>query len=262
MRSATVPDVVRQQLDAFRKPPERASSSEQNHRFGFVPLEPLRKNGGTTDQRIRALDAELPDASLDAVFTDPPYFGNVQYGELMDFCYVWLRKLVGSGAEGFGSPSTRSPGELTGNATQARELVHFTEGLSTVYLKMARALKPSAPLAFTYHHNKIEAYHAIGVAILDAGLLCTASIPCPAEMGGSSRPIIAVHKWFARRPGTLFRGLISSRTMKSRRAMKLTACTAGVTAITASCLLPFHADGCGILISSTRSPNGDHAQIL
>lgn len=33
--------------------------------------------------------------SLDAVFTDPPYFGNVQYAELMDFCYVWLRKLIG-----------------------------------------------------------------------------------------------------------------------------------------------------------------------
>ena len=50
---------------------------------------------------------------------------------------------------------------------------------------MARALKPGAPLAFTFHHNKIEPYHAIGVAILDAGLVCSASIPCPAEMGGS-----------------------------------------------------------------------------
>jgi hypothetical protein len=50
---------------------------------------------------------------------------------------------------------------------------------------MARALKPGAPLAFTYHHNRIEAYHAIAVAILDAGLTCTAALPCPAEMGGS-----------------------------------------------------------------------------
>ena len=50
---------------------------------------------------------------------------------------------------------------------------------------MARALKPGAPLVFTYHHNKLEAYYAIGVAILDAGLACTAALPCPAEMGGS-----------------------------------------------------------------------------
>lgn len=42
-----------------------------------------------------AAACSLPDASLDGVFTDPPYFENVQYAELMDFCYVWLRKLVG-----------------------------------------------------------------------------------------------------------------------------------------------------------------------
>ena len=132
-----------------------------------------------------ATGSELAPHSLDAVFTDPPYFGNVQYGELMDFCYVWLRRLAGSGAEGFGRPSTRSPHELTGNVTQERGLEHFTEGLSTVWSRMARALKPGAPLAFTYHHNKLDAYCAVGVAILDAGLVCSASLPCPAEMGGS-----------------------------------------------------------------------------
>jgi putative DNA methylase len=130
-------------------------------------------------------EMELPEESLDAVFTDPPYFGNVQYGELMDFCYVWLRRLVGRETEGFDRKSTRSADELTGNATQARGLLHFTEGVSAVYQNMARALKPGAPLAFTYHHNRIEAYHAIAVAILDAGLACTAALPCPAEMGGS-----------------------------------------------------------------------------
>ena len=129
--------------------------------------------------------ANLPPQSLDAVFTDPPYFGNVQYGELMDFCYVWLRKLVGKEVEGFERELSRSVEELTGNVTQARGLEHFTDGLSAVYRKMAPALKPGAPLAFTYHHNKLDAYYAIGVAILDAGLTCSASIPCPAEMGGS-----------------------------------------------------------------------------
>jgi adenine-specific DNA methylase len=127
----------------------------------------------------------LPAESLDAVFTDPPYFGNVQYGELMDFCYVWLRRLVGKEAEGFDRDSTRSREELTGNLTQARDLDHFTEGLSATYRAVARALKPRAPLAFTFHHNRIEAYHAVGVAILDAGLTCSVTLPCPAEMGGS-----------------------------------------------------------------------------
>lgn len=130
-------------------------------------------------------DVELPPNSLDAVFTDPPYFGNVQYGELMDFCYVWLRRLVGDGPEGFRRESCRRAEELTGNQTQGRDLAHFAEGLAAVYANMARALKPGAPLAFTFHHNKLDAYKAVAAAILDSGLTCSASIPCPAEMAGS-----------------------------------------------------------------------------
>ncbi len=132
-----------------------------------------------------SMDVKLAPASLDAVFTDPPYFGNVQYAELMDFCFAWLRGLVGTKAEGFDRVSTRADDELTVNVTEGRDLAHFTEGMARVFSAMARALKPGAPLAFTYHHNKLEAYHSIGVAILDAGLTCSASLPCPAEMGGS-----------------------------------------------------------------------------
>lgn len=46
-------------------------------------------------------------------------------------------------------------------------------------------LKPGSPLAFTYHHNRLEAYVPLAVAILDAKLVCSASLPCPAEMGAS-----------------------------------------------------------------------------
>lgn len=148
-----------------------------------------RRNGD--DQRdvsINCADAatlQLAPGSLDAVFTDPPYFANVQYGELMDFCYVWLRRLVGGEVNGFERRSTRDAEELTGNRTQGRDLDHFTEGLARVYCRMADALKPGAPLAFTYHHNTLEAYLPVGVAILDAALTCSATLPCPAEMSGS-----------------------------------------------------------------------------
>jgi len=151
-----------------------------------------RKNGDSAgeERQVRiicgsATTADLPPASLDGVFTDPPYFGNVQYAELMDFCYVWLRKLAGEGNPAFASHTTRNVNELTGNITMERGLDHFTEGLSAVFQNMAKALKPGRPLAFTYHHNKLEAYHPVAVAILDAGLICSASLPCPAEMGAS-----------------------------------------------------------------------------
>ena len=132
-----------------------------------------------------AAAAVLPKEKLDAVFTDPPYFGNVQYAELVDFCYVWLKKIVGTKHEAFSAESTRRNNELTGNVDMGRGLDHFTEGLSAVFQRMVEALKPGGPLAFTYHHNKIDAYYPVAVAILDAGLTCSASIPCPAEMGAS-----------------------------------------------------------------------------
>ena len=128
---------------------------------------------------------DLPRASLDGVFTDPPYYGNVQYAELMDFCYVWLRRLVGPNNSVFAAASTRNADELTANITLGRGLSHFAEGLSEVFKRMAFALKPGAPLAFTYHHNRLEAYFPVAVAILDAQFTCSASLPCPAEMSGS-----------------------------------------------------------------------------
>lgn len=154
-----------------------------------IPSERIGEGPGDTRQvSIRctsATQSDLEPQSVDAVLTDPPYFGNVQYAELMDFCYVWLRRLVGEVAEGFNQATTRSPDELTGNQTASRGVEEFAEGLAAAYRRMAVALKPGAPLAFTYHHNRPEAYAAVGVAILDAGLICTATLPCPAEMGGS-----------------------------------------------------------------------------
>ena len=41
-----------------------------------------------------ATNVTLEPDSLDAVFTDPPYYDSIQYAELMDFCYVWLRRLA------------------------------------------------------------------------------------------------------------------------------------------------------------------------
>lgn len=127
----------------------------------------------------------LPPASLDGVFTDPPYFNNVQYAELMDFCFVWLRLALRDEFSEFRQATTRAEAELTGNLTLGRDLEHFTVGLSAVFCHYAAALKPGAPFVFTYHHNAPTAYIPIIVAILDASLDCTATHPVAAEMSAS-----------------------------------------------------------------------------
>ena len=148
------------------------------------------RRGGYRSRSMRieclgSADAKIATSSLDAVLTDPPYFGNVQYGELMDFCHSWLKRLAPAEMNRLSEASGRLSNELTGNSTQKRDIEHFAEGLAAIYGVVAKGLKPGAPLAFTFHHNRVEAYQAVGIAILDAGLVCTASPPCAAEMSGS-----------------------------------------------------------------------------
>lgn len=127
----------------------------------------------------------LNEGTLDGVFTDPPYFDNVQYAELMDYCFVWLRAALGAEVAEFRPLSTRSPDELTGNETLGRGAEHFTSGLSEVFSHFACALRPGAPFVFTYHHNDPDAYMPLVVAMLDAGLTCTATLSAVAEMSAS-----------------------------------------------------------------------------
>ena len=127
----------------------------------------------------------LPPDSLDGVFTDPPYFANVQYAELMDFCFVWIRQGLAAEFREFQPHTTRSMDELTGNVTLGRGIEQFTEGLSTVFRHYAAALKAGAPFVFTYHHNDPMSYVALVVAILDAEMDCIATLPVAAEMSAS-----------------------------------------------------------------------------
>jgi hypothetical protein len=127
----------------------------------------------------------LKKDSLAGVFTDPPYFDNVQYAELIDFCFVWLRRVLEEAVPEFRHTSTRSCDELTGNATFQRGVEHFTNGMSEVFCHFVNALMPGKPFVFTYHHNDPKAYLPIVVAILDSGLECTATLPAAAEMVAS-----------------------------------------------------------------------------
>ena len=48
--------------------------------------------------RVHRGDAQrlsFEDASFDAVIVDPPYYDAIQYGDLSDFFYVWLKRSVG-----------------------------------------------------------------------------------------------------------------------------------------------------------------------
>src|SRR6185295_6743522 len=168
-------------------PFETQRNGSSKKKIVFIPGETIRAEfvntvpvGNKRKAYLKASGAallSLPVKSLDGVFTDPPYFSNVQYAELMDFCFSWLRLGLSEEFDEFQCSTNRTEDDLTGNVTLGRGLDHFTKNLSAVFCHFAAALKPGAPFVFTYHHNDPAAYVPLVVAILDAGLDCTVTLP-------------------------------------------------------------------------------------
>lgn len=119
---------------------------------------------------------DIPDHTVDAVITDPPFFDNVHYSQLADFFHVWQRHILGD--EGpRGSPSTRSEAEV-----QNADAATFTRRLSRVWAEAHRLLANDGVLAFTYHHSRGEGWYAVLHALMAAGFGITAAHPVKAEM--------------------------------------------------------------------------------
>ena len=117
----------------------------------------------------------IPDKSVDAVITDPPYFDNIQYSELADFFYVWLRLALKDSYPWFEPDLSSRPNEIVKNDKLGKTVDFFRESLRRVFVECHRVLKDDGLLVFTFHHNKLWAWEAIAQLLLDAGFYISAA---------------------------------------------------------------------------------------
>ncbi len=117
----------------------------------------------------------IPDKSVDAVITDPPYFDNIQYSELADFFYVWLRLGLIDAYPWFRPELSSRPNEIVKNDKLGKTTSFFNEGLKRVFQECHRVLKDDGLLVFTFHHTKTWAWEGIGQLVLDAGFYVSAT---------------------------------------------------------------------------------------
>ncbi len=132
-------------------------------------------------------DLQIPDNSLDLVVTDPPYFDNVQYAELSDFYYVWLRLGLKDSYPFFREPLTPKQNEIVKNNTRGRTNEDYQRSLSQVFCEISRVLKKDGILIFTFHHKKLEAWVSIIESLINNNFYVTASYPVRAEMETSTQ---------------------------------------------------------------------------
>jgi adenine-specific DNA methylase len=155
-----------------------------------APLEAVRVDTWTelqaTEGALMVLNGNsaslpLPDACVDAVVTDPPYFDFVHYSELSDFFYAWLSPVLGTRYPWMRKPDCSDRGEV-----QHKDHGVFARQLGCVLSECRRVLKDEGVLAFSFHHSRAEGWAAIHEAIATAGLTVVAAHPVHAELRAAS----------------------------------------------------------------------------
>lgn len=113
-------------------------------------------------QHRSAVRLDLPDASVDHIVTDPPYYDSVQYGDLAAFFRVWLERWLPEALDW--------PYDLAHAAVEHNANGQYEEALSAIFQECRRVLRPATGrLIFTFHHGQAAAWAALTLALRRAG---------------------------------------------------------------------------------------------
>jgi len=145
-----------------------------------------------------AASIPFPENYFDAIFTDPPYYDNVPYSYLSDFFYVWQKRVIGNlYPELFSTLLTPKSKEIIEelsllrgmNKEKAIKMIKeiktkedFELMLMKSFQEINRVLKPNGIATIVYAHKTTEGWETVINALLDSGLVITASWPINTEM--------------------------------------------------------------------------------
>ena len=197
----------------------RALSGGSNWRFAHCSAS---SDTPATVQRGDAQSLAFPDDTFDAVIVDPPYYDAIQYGDLSDFFYVWLKRSIGHLYPGvFGTPLTPKQQEVIESRADKKSpeyISHeeFERRLQRALGEMARVVKRDGMVAIVFAHTDVEAWERLLRALRSANLVVTTSWPMRSEREARS----TAHD---QRGPRLFRGArLPSPAVPRRRASTTT----------------------------------------
>src|SRR5439155_16527761 len=115
---------------------------------------------------IRNRDArsfgEIPDCSVDYIFTDPPFGGNIYYADASILVDAWLGEL------------TDETKELVFNRQRRRdqnfkELADYGRGMAIVFRELQRVLKPGRWCSVEFNNSEGSVFEVIKQSFENAG---------------------------------------------------------------------------------------------
>ena len=141
---------------------------------------------------VTQADASLPRQFVDNVLTDPPYYDAINYADLSDFFYVWLKRSIGFIHPGLlGLPLTpkreqavmnvyaTNNGEVRGRREAARQ--HYIDGVAKAFQAIAHSLERGGLTGVVFAHSDPDAWATLIEGLLGAGLVPDASWPIDTE---------------------------------------------------------------------------------
>ena len=114
--------------------------------------------GVTTTQSSTAL-SRIPDRSVDYIFTDPPFGGNLMYSELNFLWEAWFQAF------------TNNKPEALINKVQRKGLLEYQALMETCFCEFYRVLRPGRWMTVEFHNSQNRVWNAIQEAILRAGFM-------------------------------------------------------------------------------------------
>lgn len=92
---------------------------------------------------------DLPDGSVDYIFTDPPFGGNIPYSEANFISEAWLGRLTDQQSEAIVSP------------TQRKGMTEYEKLLAGCFREFRRVLKPDGQATVAFHSSEAAVWRAL-----------------------------------------------------------------------------------------------------
>lgn len=139
--------------------------------------------------QFSATSNPLPDDSVAAVITDPPYYSAIPYADLSDFFYSWLARSLGRvHPDLFRQDRSPKDDECVSLSHRAAMYRHkdskwFEEMMHKACLESRRVTKPTGVGVFVFANKETSGWEAMLAALISAGWTVTASWPIDTERG-------------------------------------------------------------------------------
>lgn len=148
-------------IASLTTPPNVISSFERNIQFILNAAEIFSNFGkinSVIDQSSSNL-RDIPPDSIDYIFTDPPFGGNLMYSELNFLWEAWLRVF------------TNNRPEAIVNKVQRKALPEYQALMEQCFSENYRILKPGRWMTMEFHNSKNNVWMAIQQALTRAGFV-------------------------------------------------------------------------------------------